>query len=130
MAIWWIFLVTISLFNICQWFRTYSRKFSKVPLSFSFRNNSQSIIWFSALYVFGCACRSVLLRADVQRICLFDTWFSSVLVGRTVATVAEVAFIIQWFIVLRFLSEVSDSKTIKRISGLIIPLILMSETFS
>ncbi len=39
-----------------------------------------------AAYVFGCAFRSVLPRADVQRICLFDTWLSSVVVGRSVAT--------------------------------------------
>jgi len=42
-------------------------------------------------YVFGCAFRSVLPRADVQRICLFDTWLSSVLVGRSVATVPRSA---------------------------------------
>jgi len=32
----------------------------------------------SAVYVFGCAFRSILPRADVQRICLFNTWLSSV----------------------------------------------------
>jgi hypothetical protein len=47
-------------------------------------------------YVFGCAFRSFLPRADVQRICLFDTWLSSVIVGRSVATVAEVCFAAQW----------------------------------
>ena len=46
-----------------------------------------------AAYVFGCAFRSLLPRADVQRICLFDTWLSSVVVGRSVATVAEICFV-------------------------------------
>ena len=49
------------------------------------------MLLFCAGYVFGCAFRSFLPRADVQRICLFDTWLSSVFVGRTVATVAELA---------------------------------------
>src|SRR5580693_7272457 len=51
-----------------------------------------------AAYVFGCAFRSFLPRADVQRICLFDTWLSSVVVGRSVATVAEICFAAQWAI--------------------------------
>jgi len=41
-----------------------------------------------AAYVFGCAFRSFLPRAEV--ICLFDTWLSSVALGRTVATAAEI----------------------------------------
>ncbi len=53
-----------------------------------------------AAYVFGCAFRSFLPRADVQRICLFDTWLSSVVVGRSVATVAEICFAAQWAIIL------------------------------
>ena len=36
------------------------------------------MLLLSAAYVFGCAFRSFLPRADVQRICLFDTWLSSV----------------------------------------------------
>ena len=60
------------------------------------------MLFLSAAYVFGCAFRSVLPRGDVQRICLFDTWLSQPsLVGRSVATVAEICFIIQWALVLR-----------------------------
>jgi hypothetical protein len=80
--------------------------------------------------VFGCAFRSVLPRADVQRICLFDTWLSSVLVGRSVATVAELCFAIQWAIVLRELAHVTHSDTAKNISKAIVPLIAIAECFS
>jgi len=49
-------------------------------------------------------------RADVQRICLFDTWLSSIVRrGRSVATIAEVCFVAQWAIVLRALANVSKS---------------------
>ena len=50
-----------------------------------------ALLLFCAAYVFGCAFRSFLPRADVQRICLFDTWLSSAFIGRSVATVAEVS---------------------------------------
>ncbi len=85
---------------------------------------------FSAAYVFGCAFRSILPRADVQRICLFDTWLSSVLVGRSVATVAELRFAIQWAIVLNELGKVAHSDTAKTISRLIVPLIALAECCS
>ena len=64
-----------------------------------------------AAYVFGCAFRSVLPRADVQRICLFDTWLSSVFVGRSVATVAEVCFAAQWMIILSQLGAMAGAET-------------------
>ena len=45
----------------------------------------------SALFVLGCAFRSFLPRAEGQRICLYDSWWSSAILSRSVATVAELA---------------------------------------
>ena len=67
------------------------------------------MLFLCAAYVFGCAFRSFLPRADVQRICLFDTWLSSVVIGRSVATVAEICFAAQWAIVLRQLGGMARS---------------------
>jgi hypothetical protein len=83
-----------------------------------------------AAYVFGCAFRSFLPRADVQRICLFDTWLSSVAVGRSVATVAEVCFAAQWAMILFQLGTVSDAETAVNAAWVIVPLILVAECFS
>ncbi len=83
-----------------------------------------------AAYVFGCAFRSFLPRADVQRICLFDTWLSSVVVGRSVATVAEVAFAVQWAMILHQLGTITGSDTVVNIAWVIVPLILVAECFS
>jgi hypothetical protein len=83
-----------------------------------------------AAYVFGCAFRSLLPRADVQRICLFDTWLSSVAVGRTVATVAEICFVGQWAIILYQLGTMTGSETTLNAAWVIIPLILIAECFS
>ena len=78
----------------------------------------------------GCAFRSVLPRADVQRIVLFDTWLSSVMVGRSVATVAELCFAAQWAIVLYALGKVANSDTAKNIAKAIVPIIVVAEIFS
>lgn len=69
-------------------------------------------------------------RADVTRICLFDTWVSSVLVGRSVATVAEVCFAIQWATTLRQLAQSVQSDWVQNISNTVIPLIILAECSS
>jgi hypothetical protein len=66
----------------------------------------------------------------VQRICLFDTWLSSVLIGRSVATLAELCFALQWAIVLRELAKITHSDTAKNIAKLIVPLIALAECCS
>ena len=83
-----------------------------------------------AAYVFGCAFRSFLPRADVQRICLFDTWLSSVMVGRSVATVAEIAFAAQWAILLHQLGTMTGAETTVNAAWVIVPLIVIAECFS
>jgi hypothetical protein len=83
-----------------------------------------------AAYVFGCAFRSFLPRADVQRICLFDHWLSSVVVGRSVATVAEICFAAQWAIILYQLGTMTGADTTANAAWVIVPLILIAECFS
>jgi hypothetical protein len=126
-AIWWGFLVTVSGANIVlllllhRWFRA-------VDQHNVYR--MELLLLLCSAYVFGCAFRSVLPRADVQRICLFDTWLSSVVVGRSVATIAEVCFAGQWAIVLRQLATVSKADTARNISSAIVPLIVFAELSS
>ena len=88
------------------------------------------MLMLCAAYVFGCAFRSVLPRADVQRICLFDTWLSSVFVGRSVATVAEICFAAQWMIILNRLGAMSGAETTLNIAWVIVPLIVIAEVCS
>src|SRR5258708_33599538 len=88
------------------------------------------MVLLCAAYVFGCAFRSFLPRADVQRICLFDTWLSSVVVGRSVATVAEICFAVQWAIILHQLGTMTGADTTLNAAWVIVPLILIAECFS
>jgi len=120
-AIWWCFLLVISVVNITLWLQLRSR-FGNAVI--------EPLLLLSAVYVFGCAFRSVLPRADVQRICLFDTWLSSVMIGRSVATVAELCFAVQWAIVLRALGRLTNADTAKTISRMILPLIALAECCS
>jgi hypothetical protein len=129
-AIWWLFLVTVSMANVALWFVLH-RHFRKRSLNLRLGVlRVELMVLLCAAYVFGCAFRSVLPRADVQRICLFDTWLSSVAVGRSVATIAEICFVLQWAIVLRQLAVMVKSDTVRNISSAIVPLIVLAECLS
>jgi hypothetical protein len=125
---WWAMLMLVSGVNIAAWVLMYRELHAagtsgRVP-------GMEIMLLLSAAYVFGCAFRSMLPRADVQRICLFDTWLSSVAVGRSVATVAEVAFAAQWTMILLQLGQMSGAETAVNAAWAIVPLILIAECFS
>jgi hypothetical protein len=126
-ATWWGFLLLVSSANIGLWLLLH-RHAGSLGRERAFQ--VQLIILLCAAYVFGCAFRSVLPRADVQRIVLFDTWLSSVMVGRSVATIAEVCFAIQWALVLRQLARFTNSDTALNISRMVVPLIVIAECCS
>jgi len=120
----------VSAANVAAWFalRHHLRNASRHLHAGLFR--VELMTFLCAAYVFGCAFRSVFPRADVQRIALFDTWLSSVAVGRSVATVAEICFVIQWAILLRLLGDMVKSDTVRNISKIIVPLIVVAECCS
>jgi hypothetical protein len=83
----------------------------------------RSLLWLSAIYVFGCGFRSALPMIDVPRLCLHDTWLSYIAVGRSVATVAELAFAVQWALLLREAGATRASRAV-------VPLIAVAEALS
>jgi hypothetical protein len=84
----------------------------------------------SAGYVFGCAFRSALPVYDVPRICLVDSWLCSVIVGRLVATFAELCFAAQWALMLREISRATGSGVGSVTAKVVVPLIAIAEACS
>src|SRR6201747_2101649 len=130
LAWWWGMLTLVSGVNIAVWFALYHRLHQPAAGVAGSSSNTELMLLLSAAYVFGCAFRSFLPRADVQRICLFDTWLSSVAVGRSVATVAETCFAVQWAITLHQLGTMTGSDTSLNAAWAIVPLILVAQCFS
>ena len=130
LAWWWGLLTLVSAVNIAIWILLY-RELGEQPAGAPGGTSGIGLmLLFCATYVFGCAFRSFLPRADVQRICLFDTWLSSVVVGRSVATVAELGFAAQWAIILHQLGTMTGAETTLIVAWLIVPLIVIAECFS
>jgi hypothetical protein len=130
LAWWWSLLTLVSGVNIAAWFLLYGQLHDQPAGRLGSAPSIGLMLLLCAAYVFGCAFRSMLPRADVQRICLFDTWLSSVVVGRTVATVAEICFVAQWAIILHQLGAMTGADTSLNAAWVIVPLILIAECFS
>src|ERR1700733_8533665 len=130
LAWWWSLLTLVSGVNIAVWFLLYHQLHQQPAGQPGGMSGIETMLLLCAAYVFGCAFRSLLPRADVQRICLFDTWLSSVMVGRSVATVAEVCFAAQWAMILHQLGTMTGADTTLNAAWIIVPLILIAECFS
>jgi nitrate reductase gamma subunit len=130
LAWWWGLLTLVSTANIAVWFLLYRQLQEQPTGTLGSTFSIELMLLLCAAYVFGCAFRSFLPRADVQRICLFDTWLSSVVVGRSVATVAEICFAAQWAIILHQLATMTGADTTLNAAWVIVPLILIAECFS
>jgi hypothetical protein len=130
LAWWWAALTLASSGNIALWFLLYHQFYTRPASSVESASGTPLMLYLCAAYVFGCAFRSVLPRADVQRICLFDTWLSSVVIGRSVATVAEVCFAAQWALVLHQLGGIAGVGTALNVAWAIVPLIVVAQCCS
>lgn len=128
---WWFFLCGAAALNIVVWSltaRIVAGRQSSMPVDAFARCKIQ--LTLSCVYVLGCAFRSVIPVYDIPRLCLFDTWLSSVLVGRSVATIAELAFAAQWAVMLDATARSTGSITARVVSRVIMPLIVTAEICS
>ena len=128
---WWTGLTLVALFNVVLWLaaaRWLRQRKSTLPDAIYGSRRVQHAL--AGVYVFVAAFRSVLPRADVQRICLVDSSLSSVFLGRTLATVAELCFAIQWALFLRELADHTRVASAGAISRLLVPLIVWAELSS
>jgi hypothetical protein len=128
---WWLLMCVISVVNVLAWAATavaMRRRHAQSPAALRAAIRLQLLL--SAVYVAGCAYRSVLPVFDVQRLSLFDTWWSSVIVGRSVATLAELCFALQWALLLRRLAQDTGSALAHGVSRMVVPLIVTAELCS
>jgi hypothetical protein len=128
---WWAALCGLGVCNVCVWHlsaRAVRRRRARVEPAVYLWQWQQLLL--SAVYVLGCGFRSILPRADVQRIGLYDSWMSSVMVGRSVATVAELCFMAQWALLLHTIARHAGCRFGVIVSWLVVPLIVAAELCS
>lgn len=127
--IWWSILCSAAVINIVAW--SYSGRLlgrRQAELSPEVYATRRQLLWLAGVYVLGCGFRSVLPMIDVPRFCLHDTWLSRIVIGRSVATVAELCFAAQWAVLLR---EAGAGRGLADVlSRILMPLIVAAELFS
>ncbi|MBU6260754.1 MAG: hypothetical protein KGL18_05185 [Burkholderiales bacterium] len=130
-TLWWTLLCCASAINVVAWVASAlalrRRQASVHPAT---RDAMRMQMALSAVYVLGCAYRSVFPVFDIRRLCLFDSQLSSVIVGRSVATVAELCFAAQWALLLRGVARSASSAPALAVSRLVLPLIALAELCS
>lgn len=128
---WWTALRVVSALNVLAWVAaarwTLRQRDTLTPQAWASRRLQ---LLLCAGYVFGCAWRSLLPVYDVQRIVLVDSWWSSVIVGRSVATLAELCFAAQWALLLREAAAATASRFAHADSRAMLPMIVIAETCS
>jgi hypothetical protein len=129
---WWhVQLGSIALLNLVLWALSaaaVTRGQTLIPAESDAACVTQLLL--SAAYMLGCAFRSVLPVYDIPRIVLIDSQLSSVIVGRSVATIAEMCFAAQWALILHRIALVTHSPLAYALSLAIVPLIILAEVCS
>jgi hypothetical protein len=118
---WWQLLCAVSVGNIVLW------SLAAQELLWDSDAYRWQQLLLSGLFVVACAFRSLLPRVDLERMCLWDVPLSSVVVGRTVATVAELCFAWQCALLLFKLSALTGSSVIGAIGFAVLPTIVVAE---
>lgn len=118
---WWKLLSAVSVGNIILW--------SGAAWGLVYEPDPYRLkqLALSGLYVAACAFRSFLPRVDLERICLWDVSLSSVVVGRTVATIAELCFAWQCALLLFKLSAETGVPAIAAIGETLLPIVIAAE---
>lgn len=128
---WWYLLCATAAFNVLAWTLSAAvvRRDQAAMSADSYIDCRRQLV-LSAIYVFGCAFRSAHPVFDIPRLVLFNGWLSSVVVGRSVATVAELAFVAQWALLFRHYARPTGWVMAKIIPLAIVPLIAIAEVCS
>jgi hypothetical protein len=129
---WWhLALRTIAALNIILWsLAALAVTRSHTPILAGPYATSYVQLLLSAVYVAGCAYRCFLPVVDIPRLVLIDSRLSSVLAGRSIATVAELCFAAQWALLLHGIASLSGSALGQALSLALVPLIVLAEAFS
>jgi hypothetical protein len=117
---WWLVLCAISAINVASW----------VVLALSSPSIDPFRRWqllLSAVFVVVCAFRSAYPRVDLERRCLWDSPLSSIALGRSAATVAEMAFTAQLSLLCDKLGALGGAPWIASIGWAFLPLIAVAQ---
>ena len=120
--IWLGSLVALAALNVGLWIWIARSTSPRTPYT-------QTQLLLSGVYVGVCGFRSLFPRVDLERVCLWDTWLSAILIGRTAATIAELCFALQCGLFVQRLSEITGMPLLAGGAYVFVPLVIVAELF-
>ncbi len=128
LLLWYACLCAFALLNVVAWAWTARRlALRSAELSAEVLATRRRLLGLSAVYVLGCAFRAVFPMLDEPRICLHDTVLSRIAVGRGIATIAELCFVVQWALLLREAAGTAGHRFVKHVAFGVLPLAVAAE---
>ena len=118
---WWSCLFLVSAGNLVLW-GVIAREVHAVSDAYV----AQQLL-LSGIFAAACAFRSILPRVDLERQCLWNSRLSSIFVGRSVATVAELCFAGQCALLISKLSALAGYASLQVVGWSLVPLILLAQ---
>ena len=118
---WWSCLLLVSAGNLVLWV-VIAREMRRLSDGYV----AQQLL-LSGIFAAACAFRSILPRVDLERQCLWNSPLSSIFVGRSVATVAELCFAGQCALLIGKLSALTGNPWLQVLGWSIVPLILLAQ---
>jgi hypothetical protein len=88
---------------------------------------AQIQLLLSGVYVSVCGFRSLFPRVDLERVCLWDSWLSAIVIGRTAATIAELCFAIQCALFVERVSNIGGMPVLHASAHLFVPLCILAQ---
>jgi hypothetical protein len=118
---WWSFLFLVSAGNLVLWV-VIAREVHGLSDGYVVQQ-----LVLSGIFAAACAFRSILPRVDLERQCLWSSPLSSIFVGRSVATIAELAFAGQCALLIWKLSASTGNASLQVVAWSIVPLIVLAQ---
>src|SRR5262245_4210613 len=118
---WWSSLFFVSAGNLIMWV-VIAREVHGLSDGYVAQQLS-----LSGIFAAACAFRSILPRVDLERLCLWNSPLSSIFVGRSVATVAELAFAGQCALLISKLSALTGNAWVQVVGWWVVPLIVLAQ---
>ncbi len=119
---WWSLLFLVSAGNLVLWV-VIAREVHRLSAD----GYVAQQLALSGIFAAACAFRSILPRVDLERLCLWNSPLSSIFVGRSVATVAELAFAGQCALLILKLSALTGSASLQVVGWSLVPLIVLAQ---
>ncbi len=117
---WWTLLRVGSVVNVALLLLTAAR----APFDDGMH---RAQLLLATIYVVVCAFRSFYPRVDLERTVLVDHWLSGIVLGRSAATVAELAFTAQCALFVAHLAQVTGVPGLAPVAWGLVPLIALAQ---